>query len=145
MPPTKPKARSTAKLPPVAGNEVDAFLETLDHPLRDDIVRVRQLVKAALPDIGEAIKWNAPSFFVGSDEHFATFHLRSKEQVQLVLHTGAKKRAVKKAFSLSPRAEALVQWLDDDRAMVTLDPARLPNHRVAFTALVREWATQRTG
>lgn len=131
---------STAKLPPLPGNEVDAFLETLEHPLRDDVVRVRQLVLSALPDIGEAIKWNAPSF--RTTEFFATFHLRSKDEVQLIFHTGARKKAKQKKVALSPRAEALVTWLDPDRALVTLSPSRLAAQRLAFTTLVREWVTQ---
>jgi len=97
--------RSTAKLPPIAGNEVDAFLETLEHPLRDDVVRVRQLVLSALPDITEALKWNAPSF--RTTEFFATFNLRSTDDVQLIFHTGARKKANPKKVALSPRAEAL--------------------------------------
>lgn len=138
---TSKTGRSTAKLPPIAGNEVDAFLEALQHPLRDDIVRVRRLVTSALPDIGEAIKWNAPSFRA-DDVFFATFHLRSHDEVQLVFHTGAKKKAQKTKMALSPRAEALVTWLDDDRAMVTLSPSKLASQRLPFTALVREWVSQ---
>jgi len=132
--------RSTAKLPPIAGNEVDAFLETLEHPLRDDVVRVRQLVLSALPDITEALKWNAPSF--RTTEFFATFNLRSTDDVQLIFHTGARKKANPKKVALSPRAEALVTWLDPDRALVTLSPSRLATQRLAFTTLVREWVTQ---
>lgn len=132
--------RSTAKLPPPPGNEVDAFLESLEHPLRDDVVRVRQLVLAALPGITEAIKWNAPSF--RATEFFATFNLRSKDSVQLIFHTGAKKKAKSKQLVLSPRAEALVTWLDADRALVTVAPSRLSAQRLAFTTLVREWVTQ---
>ncbi len=45
---------------------------------------------------------------------------------------------------MSPRAEALVTWLDDDRAMVTLSPSKLASQRLPFTALVREWVSQLT-
>jgi len=137
---SKQTSGSTAKLPPLPGNEVDAFLETLEHPLRDDVVRVRQLILSALPDITEAIKWNAPSF--RATEFFATFNLRAKDEVQLIFHTGAKKKAKPKKVALSPRAEALVTWLDPDRALVTLSPSKLSAQRLAFTTLVREWVTQ---
>lgn len=142
--PTSKTTRSTAKLPPVAGNEVDAFLETLDHPLRDDVVRVRRLLLSALPDLGEAIKWNAPSFKRGGG-FFATFDLRPKDEVRLVFHRGAKKVPGLPKVTLSPRADALVTWLADDRALVSLDPAKLASQRVAFTTLVREWVTQLGG
>ncbi|MBL8920463.1 MAG: DUF1801 domain-containing protein [Myxococcaceae bacterium] len=133
-------SRSTAKLPPIAGNEVDAFLEALDHPLRDDVVRVRRLLLAALPDLGEAIKWNAPSFRHG-ERFFATVDLRSTDRLRLVFHRGAKKDAAPKP-TLSPRAEVLVEWVADDRALVTLDPSKLASQRLAFTTLVREWVSQ---
>jgi len=134
------KQQKTGKLPPAPGNEVDAFLEVLEHPLRDDVVRVRALLLSAMPGISEAIKWNAPSF--RTEEFFATFHLRSREDVQLVFHTGAKKKATKAKVVLSPKAEALVKWLDSDRALVTLSPSRLASQKIAFSTLVREWVTQ---
>ncbi|MBE2252932.1 MAG: DUF1801 domain-containing protein [Myxococcus sp.] len=134
------KQQKTGKLPPAPGNEVDAFLEVLEHPLRDDVVRVRALLLSAMPGISEAIKWNAPSF--RTEEFFATFHLRSTEDVQLVFHTGAKKKATKAKVVLSPKADALVKWLDSDRALVTLSPSRLASQKIAFSTLVREWVTQ---
>jgi hypothetical protein len=140
MPSAKPN-RSTAKLPPPAGNDVDAFLEVLEHPLRDDVVRVRRWVLDAAPGISEAVKWNAPSFRVGPD-FFATFHLRSTTEVQLVFHIGAKKRAQPKAIVLSPAAARLVEWLSEERALVTLAPARLSNLKAPLLTLVREWVRQ---
>lgn len=136
--------RLTEKLPPPSGNEVDAFLESLQHPLRDDIVRVRRWIIEATPGLAESIKWSAPSFRVG-DVHFATFHLRSQTDVQLIFHTGAKKRVEPKAIVLSSNAAQLVEWLDPDRALVTLPTARLQRFRSNVVTLVREWAQQVRG
>ena len=52
------------------------------------------------------------------------------------------KKAKPKKVALSPRAEALVTWLDPDRALVTLSPSKLSAQRLALTTLVREWVTQ---
>ncbi len=131
--------KATAKLPPPEGNEVDAFLESLDHPRRDDIVRVRQVILSAAPGIVEEVKWNAPSF--RTDEHFCTFNLRSRDEIVLVLHRGAKKQQPRK-MKLSPKAEALVKWLDDDRALVSIEPSRVASCKSAMTALIREWVGQ---
>lgn len=136
----KDSIKSTAKLPPSPGNEVDAFLETLDHPRRDDVARVRQVILSAAPGLSEELKWNAPSFRTDVD-HFCTFHLRSKEAVELVLHRGSKKKPPKD-MKLSPKAEALVRWLDSDRAMVSIDPSRVASSKSALTALIREWVNQ---
>lgn len=135
----KDSVKATAKLPPPSGNEVDAFLEALEHPLRDDVARIRQVILSAAPGITEAVMWNAPSF--RTEHHFCTFHLRSKDAVQLVLHRGAKKKAPKQ-MALSPKAEALVNWLEPDRAMVTIEPSRVGSSKAALTALIREWVSQ---
>lgn len=139
--PKSPKGTlTTGKLPPPAGNEVDAYLQALDHPLRDDIARVRGWVLEAAPGITEAVKWNAPSF--ATTEFFATFHLRSRDEVQVVFHTGAKVRAAARPVVLRPRSSSLVTWLSDDRAMVSMRPQVLPARKAAFMGLVREWVAQ---
>ena len=43
---------------------VEAFLAALDHPRKQDILTVRQIILGADPRIQEAIKWNAPSFHI---------------------------------------------------------------------------------
>lgn len=136
--------RHTEKLPPPSGNEVDAFLEALEHPLRDDIARVRRWILEATPGVLESVKWSAPSFRVGA-EYFATFHLRSRTDVQLIFHTGAKKRPEPRAVVLSANAAQLVEWLDPDRALVTLPTTRLLRFRSNLVTLVREWVQQLAG
>ncbi|MCA3015453.1 MAG: DUF1801 domain-containing protein [Myxococcaceae bacterium] len=129
---------NTDKLPPPAGNEVDAFLETLDHPLRDDIARVRRWVLDAAPSVAEAVHWSSPSFRVGA-QFFATFRLQPSADVQLVLHTGVTRRGVARPIALSPAAARLVEWLSDDWALVSIPPARASSLKRPVTALVREW------
>ena len=42
--------------------EVDRFMETLDHPFKDEIQRLRVAILASDDRISEHVKWNAPSF-----------------------------------------------------------------------------------
>jgi hypothetical protein len=118
--------------------DVDAFLAALDHPHKDEILAIRRIILDADPAIAEGIKWNAPSF--RTSEWFATFHLRAKEGVQVILHLGAKKRE-----NANPRAavadpESMLEWLADDRASITFRDMHEVNSRgPAFAALVREW------
>ena len=44
-------------------DEVDAYMCKLKHPLADVVEALRQVILRAHGDIGEEIKWNAPSFF----------------------------------------------------------------------------------
>jgi hypothetical protein len=53
-----------AKTPQPLANtaEVDAFMQKLDHPMKDVLQALREVILAADSGVGEHIKWNAPSF-----------------------------------------------------------------------------------
>jgi hypothetical protein len=57
---------------------VDEFMRELDHPLRPVLEAVRKTILGTHSEIGEGIKWNAPSFHFR--EYFATAGLRTEEQ-----------------------------------------------------------------
>lgn len=116
---------------------VDAFIDALDHPFKHEIIALRQSILTADARIEEGIKWNAPSF--RTTEYFATFHLRAKEGVQIILHLGAKKRANEKCVTIAD-PQALLTWLGPDRASVTFrDLDEIEAKRSAFTEIVRAW------
>ena len=130
--------KATAKLPPPEGNEVDAFLESLDHPRRDDIVRVRQVILSAAPGIVEEVKWNAPSF--RTTEYFATTNLRARAGIGVILHLGAKARALPPGGLAIDDPEGLLKWLAADRAQVDLGAGEaFAGRAAAFQAVLRQW------
>jgi hypothetical protein len=67
--------------------EVDAFMDKLDHPLKAEVEAVRDIIKNVHSDITEQIKWNAPSFSYKG--YMVTFNLWAKQHVHLVFHNGA--------------------------------------------------------
>jgi hypothetical protein len=118
---------------------VEAFLASLDHPSKAEILALREIILGADPRIAEGIKWNAPSF--RTSEYFATFHLRVKDGVQLILHRGAKKRDAS-AFAIDD-PESLLEWLGEDRASAKFrDLEDVEAHRSAFAAVIRQWIEQ---
>lgn len=120
------------------GLTVDEFMRDLDHPLKTEIQAVRSIILGASPDITEGIKWNAPSFARG--EYFATFHLRARDGVQLILHLGAKVRDVGPEGLAVNDPTGLLQWLAKDRATVKFaDMAAIREQQAAFEAVIREW------
>jgi hypothetical protein len=131
--------------PEPRGSQTDpaviAFLRELDHPLKQEIEAVRQLILGVSPEIREEIKWNAPSF--RTTDHFATFNLRAKERVQLILHTGAKvKDTATKGMKIADPA-GLLKWLAKDRCLVALSDGKdIQAKRAALEALMREWIGQ---
>ena len=118
--------------------DVDTFLAALDHPREREIRAVREMILGAAPTIGEGIKWNAPSF--RTTEWFATFHLRARDGVQLVLHLGARVRDAATTGISVADPDGLLEWLARDRATVRFrDLAEVEARRDALAALVRAW------
>lgn len=64
---------------------VDDFMEKLDHPLKAEVQVVRDIIKNANPLITEEIKWNAPSFNYQGN-YLVTFNLRESKRIHLVFH-----------------------------------------------------------
>ena len=118
--------------------DVDAFLRTLEHPHKAEILAVREIILGAGAKIGEGIKWNAPSFRTA--EWFATIHLREKNGVSVILHLGAKKREMPDLGMKIADPSWMLKWLGADRAMVTFrNGDDIASKRAAFEKLIRSW------
>jgi uncharacterized protein YdhG (YjbR/CyaY superfamily) len=74
------------KKPTQNGTEqVDEFMEKLDHPFKAEVQMMREMIKSVNEDITEQIKWNAPSFSY-KGESLVTFNLWEKKKIHLVFH-----------------------------------------------------------
>jgi uncharacterized protein YdhG (YjbR/CyaY superfamily) len=65
--------------------QVDEFMEKLDHPFKSEVQMMREMIKSVDEDITEQIKWNAPSFSY-KGESLVTFNLWEKKKIHLVFH-----------------------------------------------------------
>jgi uncharacterized protein YdhG (YjbR/CyaY superfamily) len=65
--------------------QVDKFMEKLDHPFKPEVQMMREMIKSVNEDITEQIKWNAPSFSY-KGESLVTFNLWEKQKIHLVFH-----------------------------------------------------------
>ncbi|WP_169085010.1 DUF1801 domain-containing protein [Paenibacillus sp. PL91] len=97
--------------------QVVAFLNKLEHPLKPEIEEVRNIILSANTALNEHIKWNAPSFQFQHEDRF-TFNLQGKGFFRIIFHSGAKVKdnAVKRQ-SFNDATE-LLEWVADDRAFV---------------------------
>jgi hypothetical protein len=68
--------------------EVDAFIADLGHPLEREMQAVRRIVLGVDRRITETIKWKSPTFMF--EGNIASIEPRSKKQVSLLFHQGAK-------------------------------------------------------
>lgn len=118
--------------------EVETFLAALDHPRKPEILALRELILGADPRIAEGVKWNVPSF--RTSQHFATFHLRGKDGVQIILHLGAKTRDTAETGIAIDDPQGLLVWLAKDRASATFrDLDDIAARGPAFAQIVRQW------
>jgi len=54
--------------------QVDEFMDKLDHPFKAEVQMIREIIKKVNKEITEQIKWNAPSFSY-KGESLVTFNL----------------------------------------------------------------------
>ncbi len=102
------------------------------------VLALRALILGVDPQITEGIKWNVPSF--RTTEYFATFQLRSAENIRIVLHLGAKVRDTAITGIAVADPTGLLTWQAKDRATVTFrDLAEVSARQAAFEQLIREW------
>jgi hypothetical protein len=68
-------------------NEVDIWFESYEHPHKEVMLKVRQIILAADKRMEECIKWKSPTFtFKGN---MASFNPGTKKHVSLMFHNGA--------------------------------------------------------
>lgn len=117
--------------------EVDLFLQTLDHPLKEAIIEVRAIILNANSLITEHIKWNAPSFCYHGEDR-VTMSLRPGKGIQLIFHRGAK---VKDSAGFAFQDDTgLLEWVTNDRAIVKLqDMEDVEAKRASLATVVRQW------
>lgn len=67
---------------------VDAWFAKYDNPMKDVVMRMREIILAVDPRIDECIEWQAPTFTYKGN--LASFFPKSKQHASLMFHVGAK-------------------------------------------------------
>jgi hypothetical protein len=70
------------------GPEVGEWFAGLEHPLKDAMLQVRKIILSTDSRMTETIKWKSPTFVL--EGNMASINPRSKKEVQLMFHQGAK-------------------------------------------------------
>ena len=80
--------------------KVDAYVTSLKHPLAQVVKNLRRIILSVSNEIGEEIKWNAPTFFYTGPmkptnpkeyrRYIVVFNLLRKDCIRLVFPSGAK-------------------------------------------------------
>ena len=94
------KSKQELSTKPSEPEKVDAYLKKLKHPLKEVVEALRQIILSTDKEIGEEIKWNAPTFFFSGEmrpfnpkeykRYVVVFNLYQKDCIRLVFPSGAK-------------------------------------------------------
>ncbi|WP_191567366.1 DUF1801 domain-containing protein [Metabacillus idriensis] len=97
--------------------QVAEFMNNLEHPLKEEIEEVRNIILSTDDKITEHIKWNAPSFCYEGEDRI-TFNLHGQGFIRLVFHCGAKVKDRKINEPLIVYPSGILEWKAADRAMM---------------------------
>jgi len=85
---------------PSEPRKVDAYIAKLKHPLAPVVKKLRRMILNVDGEIGEEIKWNAPTFFYAGPmkpsnpkeyrRYIVVFNLFRKDCIRLVFPSGAR-------------------------------------------------------
>lgn len=129
-----PKAKSS-KL--ITDSAVDELIQNLNHPLKKEIEKLRQLILSVSPKIRDGVKWNSPSF--QTTEWFATMNLRGN-RLWLILHLGAKVKDNAAVLSKIKDPKHLLEWLGKDRAVVKIEDTQdLAAKATPLKSIIQQW------
>lgn len=119
--------------------DVSDFLNKIDHPLKEIIVEVREIILSADKEITEHIKWNAPSFCYRNDDRI-TFRLNKNDCVQLIFHSGAKGKDSHDKGAIIDDQTGLLEWVADKRALLTFhDIDEVKMKKDMIIKIVKQW------
>ena len=114
--------------------EVDSFVTALRHPLEAAIDAVRDVVLEVDPRITETIKWKSPTFMFQGN--IASIEPRSKKQVSVLFHQGAKLPGKHPAFEGGGETVRYLRFADE---------ADVKRKRKDLEGAIRAWIELKEG
>jgi hypothetical protein len=121
--------------------KVDAYMGKLKHPLAPVVEDLRQIILSTHKEIGEEIKWNAPTFFYSGKmkpanpkeyrRYIVVFNLFKQDCIRLVFPSGAK---VKDESGLLEG-----NYADGRRLAMFYSPKDVKSKEKALRAVITKW------
>ena len=121
--------------------KVDAYMSRLKHPLAKVVEDLRQIILSTDEEIGEEIKWNAPTLFYAGKmkptnpkeyrRYIVVFNLFKQDCIRLVFPSGAK---VKDASGLLQG-----DYADGRRLAMFYSSKDVKSKAKALRAVITQW------
>jgi hypothetical protein len=126
---------------PSESEKVDAYMAKLKHPLANVVADLRKIILSTNKEIGEEIKWNAPTFFYAGKmkptdpkkylRYLVVFNLYKKDCIRLVFPSGAK---VKDTSGLLEG-----DYADGRRLAMFYSPQDVQSKKKTLGAVITKW------
>lgn len=118
--------------------EVTAFLDLHNHPLRKEIERLRTIILSANEQLTENIKWNGPNYCYANEDRIS-MRVNPPKQLQLIFHCGAKVKELPKE-PLIKNDYGILEWKDNRRAVATFKNGEdIESNKEKLLAIVKNW------
>jgi hypothetical protein len=134
-------AKQNALAKPSERVKVDAYMQRLKHPLADVVEALRRIILSTDREIGEEVKWNAPTFFYGGEMKpfnpkeykrcIVIFNLYRKDCIRLVFPSGA--RVSDKSGFLEG------DYADGRRLALFFNMGDVKSKQASLQAVIRRW------
>jgi len=119
-------------------SEVSDFLDSLNHPFRNEIEYLRNCILHANTKLTENVKWNGPNYCYENEDRI-TMKIQPPKQIQLIFHCGAKVKEQPKEKLIQGVYKILV-WKGNDRAIATFkNIEEMETAQAELTNIVNEW------
>jgi hypothetical protein len=135
------KAKKDALTKASEPEKVDAYMAKLKHPLADVVVVLRKIILSTDREIGEEIKWNAPTFFYSGDmkpsdpkdykRYLIVFNLFRNDCIRLVFPSGTR---VKDKSGLLEG-----DYADGRRLAMFHNMEEVKSKKASLQAVIRKW------
>ena len=119
--------------------DLQTWLDELQHPLKQEILEMREIILEANKNLTEHIKWNAPSYCINGEDRI-TFNVYGKDKFRLVFHCGVKIKARKLKGKINSDTHQWLEWAADDRAVLTFrDMIEIMQKKKTVQQIINEW------
>lgn len=112
--------------------KVDAYFKKLKHPLKDEIMRVRDIILKTDRRIEEDIKWSSPTFIYKGN--IASFYMNAKQLVSLMFHQGASIKDKSKLLEGDGKVSRVARF-EDAKA--------IEKKKKALESVIKEWVSMK--
>ena len=112
----------------------DEFMQASQHPFKQEIETLRNIIKQTNKKISERVKWNAPSYFYIKD--MAAFNLHQQKFVQLIFIF---------PYGLIPENDLLEGNWKDRREARFFDMKDIKSKKAVLEKTINEWVALTEG